>query len=102
MARSKKVNKSNEIRRQLAAGVTSPKEVVANLAKRKIKVSAALVSQIKGRELNAEGHELVSVAEGRGLSSADVVAVLNLRKLISQYGAEQVKLVVDEVASLTA
>jgi len=97
---AKKINKSEEIRKQLASGVTSPKKVVANLAKRKISVSAPLVSQVKAREFGTEKHQPTSVTKGHGISTEDVVAVLNLRKLVSQYGAEHVKLVVDEVAAL--
>ncbi len=104
MAQAKKISKSDEVRKELAAGVTSPKEVVAKLAKRKINVSAALVSQIKARELYGESHGSAggSAAHSHEISPEDVMAVLNLRKLVSQYGAEHVKSVVDEVASLMA
>ncbi|MEZ6118125.1 MAG: hypothetical protein R3C28_16355 [Pirellulaceae bacterium] len=41
------INKSQAVRNELKKGITSPKEVVANLAKREITVSAAFVSNVK-------------------------------------------------------
>ncbi|MCA9196484.1 MAG: hypothetical protein KDA87_03060 [Planctomycetales bacterium] len=41
------INKSQAVRNELKKGITSPKEVVANLAKRDISVSAAFVSNVK-------------------------------------------------------
>ncbi len=104
MAKGKTQSKSDAIREEFKNGVTAPKDVVANLAKKGLKVSAALVSQIKARELTkVKG---TNVANGKsvgpkvsGLTPEDIQAVLNLRRLVTAYGVAHVKRIVDEVAT---
>ena len=51
MAKGKTQSKSDAVRDEFKNGVTAPKDVVANLRKKGLRVSAALVSQLKTREL---------------------------------------------------
>ncbi len=48
-AKPEKVNKSDEIRKMLEKGITSPKEVVAALAEEGIEVPSSLVSIVKNK-----------------------------------------------------
>jgi hypothetical protein len=110
MTKAKAGSKSDAVREELAKGITAPKDVVANLAKRGIQVSPALVSQIKGRgsedASSMIGATLQAASEngktaaGATLTLGDIKAVLELQRLIEHYGAQRLKKMVDEVASL--
>jgi hypothetical protein len=81
----RKHNKSEAIRQLLASGTTNPAEIVAALAKKKIKVSPALIANVKARETQGKKRRKKKKASANG--HLDLKTLLQAKGLIEATGS---------------
>lgn len=91
MAKKAKVNKSAAIREAIASGLSKPAEITVALAKKKIKVSPQMVSQVKaktggGKKAKKRGRKKMATATNGHL---DLRALLSAKKLVEDVGSIQ-------------
>src|SRR5205809_834809 len=83
----RKINKSQMVRDVLESGVTGTSEVVATLARKKVKVSPQMVSNLKGKMGGTKKRRGRKAKRSEAGSALDVTALLQAKFLVTRVGS---------------